>query len=259
MNLRYTLGAIVTIPLLPIMYWQGKKIRASVPSLPEATGIEGFVDVKSDRTMRILAIGESTIAGVGVATHEDGFTAAFANELATRLHVNVYWKVYARGGYTIQKVTDKIVPKITERDVDLIVIGTGGNDAFTLNTPKKWHKSVIQLIDNLQIRFGDTPIAFANVPPIKEFPAFTPLIKFTIGNLGEILGEVLDKAIDNRLNIYFNAEKITLKDWSKRYDYQGTAKDYFSDGVHPSKLTYQTWGKDFARFLVEQTDAIDIT
>ena len=42
MNLKYTLGSVLTIPLLPIMYYQGKRIRANVPELPEASGIRGI-------------------------------------------------------------------------------------------------------------------------------------------------------------------------------------------------------------------------
>jgi lysophospholipase L1-like esterase len=28
--------------------------------------------------------------------------------------------------------------------------------------------------------------------------------------------------------------------------------DFFSDGIHPSKLTYQTWAKEMAIFLFEK-------
>jgi lysophospholipase L1-like esterase len=251
MNIKYTLGAIVSLPLLPIMAYQGKKIRASVPTLPEATGTQGVATQVTERNVRLITIGESTIAGVGVATHEEGFTGTLATTLAAALNTNVTWRVYARNGYMVKRVTAKILPKIEEKVADLIVIGMGGNDAFRLNTPSKFHQNILELIDNLQVKFPNTPIVFTNVPPIKEFPAFTPLIKFTIGNLGEILGEELEKAVLKRKNVYFIAEKITLKGWIKKMNISADEKDFFSDGVHPSKLTYQTWAKDTARFIVE--------
>lgn len=76
MNLRYTLGAICTIPFLPLMYFQGKRIKASVPELPEAKGPEGSVLVEppASKKLRMLTIGESTVAGIGVETHEEGFS-----------------------------------------------------------------------------------------------------------------------------------------------------------------------------------------
>ena len=84
MNLRYISGAIISIPLLPLMYYQGKKIRASVPQLPEATGIEGacLSSKQNKNNLNIICIGESTIAGVGVQTHEEGFAGTFGKELS---------------------------------------------------------------------------------------------------------------------------------------------------------------------------------
>lgn len=258
MNLKYLFGAIASIPLLPIMAYQGKKIRKSVPSLPEAEGTQGISTCVSEKTISMIAIGESTIAGVGVATHEEGYTGTLAKELAERLGVNIEWRVYARNGYMVEQLTKKILPKIEEKRADLIVIGTGGNDAFKLNTPKRFYQSILQLIDNLQVKFPNTPIVFTNVPPIKEFPAFTPLIKFTIGNLGEILGEELEKAVSKRQNVYFIAEKITLNKWIKKMNISADEKDFFSDGVHPSKLTYQTWAKDTAMFIVENSQILTL-
>ena len=100
MNIKYILGSILTFPLLPLMYFQGKKIKSNVPRLPEAKGIKGLSAVSSKKTLRMITIGESTIAGVGVSTHQEGFTGTLANELASELKTNIDWKVYAKSGYT---------------------------------------------------------------------------------------------------------------------------------------------------------------
>jgi lysophospholipase L1-like esterase len=249
MNMRYILGSILAVPMLPIIYFQGKKIKRDIPTLPEANGIEGQANTNATKTLKILTIGESSIAGVGVETHEEGLTGTFARALAQKMGVNVQWKVYARSGYTAKQVAIEIIPKIVENDVDLIVIGLGANDAFTLNTPQKWRKHMSELIDKVQLQFENIPIVFCNMPPIKEFPAFTPLLKFVVGNLGEILGKELQTIVASRENVYFYARKLTLKDWAERLNVKGKPLDFFSDGVHPSKLTYQTWAKDLASFL----------
>jgi lysophospholipase L1-like esterase len=252
MNLKYTLGAIVSFPLLPIMFFQGKKIRKSVPTLPEAEGTEGVAFNNSNKTIKLITIGESTIAGVGVRTHEEGFTGTLAKVLGQKMGVNIAWRVYARSGYTAKRVVEKIVPKITESQCDLLVVGLGGNDSFTLNTPTKWRLHIAQLIDSLQVKFPNTPIVFTNMPPIKAFPAFTSLIKFTIGNLGEILGETLADLVANKPNVYYISDIITVEKWIKKLDFKAEYKDFFSDGVHPSGLTYQTWAKEVAGFIAEK-------
>lgn len=253
-NLKYCLASIFTIPLLPLLYIQGKRVRSSVPSLPEANNPSGTLNIGSNQTLRLLTIGESTIAGVGVSTHEEGFSGTLALSLAESMNANIEWRVYARSGYTINQLTHKIIPKIEEKSVDIIVIGMGGNDAFELNSPKRWRKGVIKLISTLQSKFVKTPIIFTNMPPIKDFPAFTPLIKLVMGNLVLLYRHELISICKNFPNVYFSDEVITLSDWIKRLDSQYQPHDFFSDGVHPSKLTYQTWAKEISKFAVQNIE-----
>lgn len=249
MNFRYWLGALISIPLLPIMYYQGKRIMESVPSLQEARGTTGeskFNTETNKSKLKIIAIGESTIAGVGVKTHEEGFTGTFGNEISRLFNREVEWKVYARNGYTAQLVERKIIPKIKETEADIIIVGLGGNDSFTLNRPSKWNKEIRLLIESLKSKFPNGIIVFCNMPPIKEFPAFTSLIKFTIGNLGEILGKELEKVVETYKDVYYFGEKIIFKNWIEKYETAAIKEDFFSDGVHPSKFAYQTWAIDIA-------------
>jgi lysophospholipase L1-like esterase len=250
---RYIIGSIISVPLLPILYFQGKNIRKNLPQLPEATGIEGLTaTVKGSEPIKLLVLGESTVAGVGVETHEKGFAGTLAKELSCSFNKTIDWKVYARSGYTAKRVQHKIVSKITEQRFHIIVIGLGGNDAFTLNSPKKWAQDIQNLINELRIRFGSVPIYFTNMPPIKEFPAFTKTIKFVVGNLVELLGEQLQLVVKNNENVYYNSEVITINGWTKRLNISSNTTDFFSDGVHPSEFTYQVWAKEMATFISAQ-------
>lgn len=252
MSIKYLLGSLLALPLLPLLYIQGKRIRASVPELPEAIEPAGAIKNQGQPKLNLLCLGESTMAGVGVKFHEEGFVGTMAKELAVLRNTEVHWHVYARSGYTAERVTRKLVPKLKEETPDIIVIGLGGNDAFTLNRPWKWRQQMEQLIDALQAQFQEVPIFLTNMPPIKEFPAFTKPIKLIIGNLVEILGQELTKIANKKHLVYYNSEIITLKGWTKKWQVDGTANDFFSDGVHPSKLTYQVWAKDMVQFIDER-------
>lgn len=251
MTFKYLLGSIISLPLIPLLIIQGKKIRKEVPRLPEAKKPQGFIKTNELKTLKILAIGESTIAGVGVNIHENGFTGALAKEIARKKNISVLWKVYAKSGYTARQINKRLVPKIAETNADLIVIGLGGNDAFKLNSPTLFLLNVNALIKKIQKKFPTTPIYFANMPPIKEFPAFTKTIKFVIGNLVEIFGERLYKKVKKKRGVYFNKKIITLKKWAKKYDLPEDVNIYFSDGVHPSQKAYELWGKDMAKFIIK--------
>lgn len=258
MNVKYFLGALIAMPLLPLMYFQGKRIKARVPRLPEAKGGEGVCEppMMTHRSIRIVALGESTIAGVGVDTHEEGFAGTFARELCNVLGVKVSWKVYARSGYTAKIAAEVLVPKMGEEPIDLIVVGLGGNDAFKLHSPRRWRQDIQKLILSLKSRYPDVVIVFCNMPPIKEFPAFTPLIKFVIGNLVEILGRELKTVVRQHQNVNYFGEKITFSGWIDKFKLESNKMAFFSDGVHPSKLTYQIWARDVAGNITKNDQII---
>ena len=257
MNLKYILGSILFFPLLPLMYIHGKRIKASVPKLPEAAGKSGtsLAKKETNKTIKMLAIGESTIAGVGVKSHEEGFTGSLARELSKLFQTNVDWKVYARSGYTAETVRIKIIPKVKEENIHLIVLGLGGNDAFNLRSPNNWRIDIKKLINELRSKYPNSLIVFCSMPPIKGFPAFTPLIKKSIGNLVEILGEELADLVNDYENVYYQNEIITLDGWNKKFGLNHTISEYFSDGVHPSKITYQTWGRDISNVIFREKSA----
>jgi len=220
-----------------------------VPQLPEATNPTGYVNLHANKTLQVIFIGESTFAGVGVATHKEGFTGVLAQHIADQYHVNVKWSAYAKSGYTARKMHKKLLPIIQETYADLIIIGAGGNDAFKLNHPIAWKRDMSDLIYDLRDKYMGTPIACTNMPPIKIFPAFTTTIKFVIGNLVEILGDELQSLTNSISQVYYNEERINAETWKDHLGAAPEINDLFSDGVHPSKLTYQLWAEDFMEFI----------
>lgn len=251
MNIKYFIGSIISIPLLPFLYFQGKRIKRNIPDLPEASGDTGFWTAKNKESLRLLTIGESTIAGVGVATHEEGFSGTLAKELSQKLDMNVHWRVYAKSGYTAKQVYENIIDKIEYTSADLIVIGLGGNDAFQLNKPGKWKKATRKLIDKLKFKFEETPIVFINMPPIKDFPVFTPLARMILGNYVNILGDELKNVVKSYENVYYISDIMKAKDMAAKLGNSVKPSDMFSDGVHPSKMAYQIWAKDVAEYIIK--------
>lgn len=255
-RIQYLLGAAATIPFLPLMYFQGQQVRKGVPKLPEAINPAGKVAhplPRVEKAFRLITIGESTIAGVGVDTHENGITGAMARQLSAQLSLSVDWRVYARSGYTVKRVTEEIVPVISESEADMIVIGLGGNDAFELNTPWGWRRDVEQLLAAVEKKFPDTLIVFCNMPPIKEFPAFTSLMKATIGNLVEAFGRELKELTQAYSTVYYYAYIIKLEDWRHYLDDPTSGMEvFYSDGVHPSPLTYHIWGTELMKVVCEE-------
>lgn len=249
---KYIWGNLLSLPLFPILYQQGKQIQKTIPRLPEAQQPEGHCG-KQPYTLRLLGLGESTIAGVGVERHEQGFTSHLAKTLAESLNTGIQWKVVAKSGYTARKVVDKLLPHIKEDSFDIIIIGLGGNDTFKLTSPNRWKEDIEKLIQQLQQDHPNTPIVFTNLPPIRSFPAFSSVVKFVLGRQLDLLHSTLKKVVAQKEQVWFVEQQLNVSEWIKKPDFEKyQAKDFFSDGVHPSELTYKAWGSEVARFIIRE-------
>ena len=80
----YLAGAAAVLPFSPFLYLQGQYTRRRVGLLPDAAGETSGVSGEGDDTVKLLVIGESTIAGLGARTHEFALTGQFAQRLSGR-------------------------------------------------------------------------------------------------------------------------------------------------------------------------------
>lgn len=250
-QIQYLIGMTLVLPLLPLLYFIGKNIRKKVPQLPEASiNLEGEF-AGTNEPIRILTIGESTIAGVGVTDHADGITGSIAKGLNQQTGKRIAWRVLARNGCTAQKVREEYINIIPDCEFDFIFIGLGGNDTFRLNSPLKFRKDLLQLIEELRRIQPNARIIILNMPPIADFPAFPKTVRFILGNLVDLHRKVIADIPQNFSDVFFNDEKISLVEWTQKS--KNTEAAFFSDGVHPSALTYRIWGEETVTFLAKKS------
>nr|MBA2333417.1 SGNH/GDSL hydrolase family protein [Blastocatellia bacterium] len=134
----YLLGAAAILPFSPFLYLQGQQTRRKVGVLPGAGG-ETIGSAGSGReSVKLLVIGESTVAGLGARTHKMAMAGQFADRLSSRLGKTVNWTVIGKNGVTARRTIDELVPLIPDETYDYILIGLGGNDVMKLSSPRKW-------------------------------------------------------------------------------------------------------------------------
>jgi len=256
-RIRYILGVILIIPVYPIMFFQSRKIKREFPDLPEAENPVG--EVGSGPEMSILIVGESSVAGVGVATHTEGIAGQMSAELATKSGHRIAYTVVAKSGYTAQKVHEELVTEIPEKPYDLILVGLGGNDTFQVSTPWFWKRSMQALIEDLNAKFPNTPIVVICMPPVHTFTAFGHLLKFFLGRLTMLYGREIRRMAKRLDYLHYYDYVIYLEEWIARYPEANRPDDFFSDGVHPSPLTYRLWGRETARFILKNVWEVQAT
>jgi lysophospholipase L1-like esterase len=239
-QLFFFLGGILILPMVFLLIWQGKRVKNTIPDLSEAIGTKGQV-IGNEHFINILAIGESTFAGVGVRTHQEGVTGQLAKFLSEKTNCSVNWEVLAQSGYSAKKVLTELVPKIPKIPFDIIVIGLGGNDTFELNRPMRWQQDLIDIISQIQKIQPESSIVIATLPPVGSFPAFPFPLNAVLGGLERLHSWAVKPIPAMFKNVYFDDKRFEVTE----------PEIMFSDGVHPSGYTYSLWGKQLADFIVK--------
>ncbi len=243
--LGFILRLVLILPLIPYIYWLGKKVKKSIPDLPEAhLNITGTLPGKNP-IRNALLVGESSIAGVGITDHAEGIPGEFAKTLKERDGKGLRWHVVAKSGYKAVDVAEHLLPICPSSKFDFTILGLGGNDTFQMTAPWKWRSHMMNVIQQLRLKYPDSCLIVCAMPPIADFAAFPLTLKWFLGGHVNLLRKTIDDIPQKFTNTYYLHEKVKIKNWLAESN-SLVPSDFFSDGVHPSKLTYQIIGREVA-------------
>ncbi len=248
----FYLGALAALPFFPILLWQGWRGRAAVPRLPEAGGPRTGTTGEGGHPLQLLTLGESTVAGVGVSDHGEGITGQLARQLHKASGRPVQWQVLAQSGFTAKQVRLELVPEITTAPIDYIVIGLGGNDTFKLHSPLSWRREMARLIRAIREKQPRSRIVIMSLPPVGGFPAFPRSLQLPLGRLVHLHARAIRDLPEQFGGVYFLSTPVSFESWKKRIPDGVGTEAFFSDGVHPSALTYRLWADETMEFMVEK-------
>ncbi|CAN5755958.1 SGNH/GDSL hydrolase family protein [soil metagenome] len=242
----YILSGITLLPVAPFLYLQGQYTRRKVGRLPDAEGetIGKFGD--RNETVKLLAIGESTVAGVGARTHETALTGQFSKHLSNKIGKTVEWFAIGRSGITAGETIRELVPKIPDVKFDYIMVGLGGNDVLKLSSPRKWRRDMTRVLEILQKNNPGAKIFITNAPAVRLSPVLPQPLKFLLGHLSALH----DK----------NTKEFTSEMENVFYFHQPTEviEDFFADGLHPSEKGYDVWSEAILNFAIDNYGAKDL-
>jgi len=248
-QLRYYISMLRAAPFMKELKRQANHIMDTMPDLPAP---ENIIKDGGENAFHILALGESSIASIGVDDQEDGLTGHLAQIIEQRKNRACAYEIAAKSGYSAGQVVSELIPTIKTKRTDLIVVGLGANDSFQVSSPSKWNQKLNELLEKVSKRFGKIPVIFINMPPILEFPIFTPLLKNHLHRQISLLKSELEIVLKQHNNTYMMQHELTANGFIEKYQLKGKSiDDFYSDGVHPSKLTYRYWAEEIYEFLVE--------
>ncbi|WP_109506941.1 SGNH/GDSL hydrolase family protein [Nocardioides speluncae] len=168
--MRSALGGALTTALLPVLLAQGLLVRRRTPRLPEAASTAGTAGTGTGDVRRLVVVGDSLAAGVGLADHRESIAGLLAERWAERDEVSVAWRVLAQTGLTAGEVAGLVDPAALA-DADLVVLSVGVNDTKDLHSRKRWRRELGDLLDALLEAAPAADVLLIAIPPMRAFPA----------------------------------------------------------------------------------------
>ena len=220
--------------LLPLVMVQGAATRRRVPRLaPPLPPHRGLVP-GAGKPVRLLAIGESSVNGIGLARGDESVAATTARTLAQLTGRPVAWRAEGLSGATVSDAREQLLHRIEPEPADLLVVAFGVNDATAFRSPAAFVDDLAALVTAVRHRVGNAAVVIAGVAPLNCFPALRWPLRNNLGWRSAALQAAADTLPERLPRLV--VERIT-----------GLAPDLFAhDGFHPNRQAHAIWGKKIA-------------
>lgn len=235
---RHALWWLATLPLLPLALPLALHTRRTALRLPVAQGEPaGIAGARlPGEPLRLLLIGESTVAGVGVKSLDQALAGCLASALAERLGRPVRWRACGENGITAAQAHERLLPQALREPADLALLVFGVNDTTGLSPSRRWRTALREMAGGL--RQGGAQVAFSEVPPLRHFSALPWLLRQLLGWRAQLLDGEL-RVLSEELGARHCALDLPFE---PRY--------LAEDGYHPSALGYRLWAEGMAERLI---------
>ena len=215
------------------------RLKREVPRLPLPGDSPFGICKGKDKEFKILGLGESPMAGVGIAKHSLTLTGLTAVKLNKLLGCSVKWEILAESGLSLKNL-NKLIGEQLGKNSNLVLVSMGGNDVFQLTPPWVWKNNINTCVKLLYEKENKPLILFSPVPPVGRFPAIPNPLRIMFSFWGLLLQASLDQTINSMDNAYLLDERFPE---GKEY--------YLEDGIHPSPLAYDPWSEKLAIMTLE--------
>ncbi|MBT8049620.1 MAG: SGNH/GDSL hydrolase family protein [Gammaproteobacteria bacterium] len=222
----------------PFLIPQALYVRKTAPRFAPADGpAEGAVG--DGKPVRLLAIGDSIVAGVGASDYSKALVGQLAKALATMRGDGVSWQAIGVSGYDAAEVSERLIPGLDDDPFDYVFVSVGVNDVTGLTSVRKWRRNLSLLLDTLEDHSPEAVIAVAGIPPLHGFPLLPQPLRAVLGMRGRVFDEVAREVAEGKQN----ALHLPL-------DFDPHPDKFAPDGYHPSEESYPEFGRHVAEGML---------
>ena len=229
-----------TIGLAPVIVPQGLWTNLRVPTLPEPPGArQGRVG--DGPLLRLLVVGDSAAAGVGVSHQDEALLGQLVTRLADRYSVE--FDLQAKTGFTTADTLRRL-ERMPPAHYDVALTSLGVNDVLALTGLGTWLARQRRLRRLLREKYGVRLTLLSGLPPVHSFPALPQPLRWHLGGRATEFNHALGKEVAAEsdaclVNLRFTADAGMMA----------------SDGFHPGAPIYAEWAARAARMILTRAPA----
>jgi lysophospholipase L1-like esterase len=225
--------------LSPLLVAQGFATRARLPRLPEAAGPRDGA-VGRGQPLRLLILGDSSAAGVGVELQSQALAGVLPAALARHVKRRVQWWLVARSGLTSAQCLSLLQAEgASPADVAVVVLGV--NDVVD-QVPSHVAVSAREAIANhLRNAHGVSHVVFAPLPPVHHFPALPQPLRWVAGHDARRHDDAVAAWARTRSDVSHVPIELPLN-----------REVMAADGFHPGEPVYRICGTAIAEHIAQR-------
>ena len=230
--------ALLSWLAFPVYVWQGIGVRIRTERMLPAQGpVIHHVPGKGD-AVRLLVLGDSSAASVGIGRTDEGLAARLAALIAERTGRPVDWRAAGFNSATSGQIRDHVVPNLAHEAANLIVLSIGTNDAKNFHTVSGFKRDFGGLLYALRAKWPEADIVWSPVIDMSKVPA-----------LPSLLGRVLEirASLINRMATRLCRERGAIP--ATRLPIHDNT-GFSSDGFHASEAGYSAWAEHLADYAI---------
>lgn len=236
------LDVLARTVLMPVLLVQALYLRMTVLRLPEPAGPRSGA-IGMGPVLRLLILGDSSAAGVGVDHQDEALLGQLTRRLAP--YATVEYKLFAVTGARTADVLSWLddMPPVP---FDVVVVALGVNDVTKGVSLRRWLRQQAHLLDRLIQDFDARHVIVSGLPPMRDFPLLPQPLRWILGRQAERF----DRALHRMVRARPDCTLITI-------DLRLGAHNMSRDGFHPGPAVYAAWAKEVAAQILARPCLLD--
>ena len=231
------LASLLSWLMLPVYLTVGPYVRARTVRMAPAPGPHRGSLPGRGKPLRLLVVGDSSVAAVGVSHTSEGLAHRVAENLARQTGRPVTYAMFGNNSAVAGQLRDHVVPHLPAEPFTHIVVSVGANDAKNWHSGRRWRRDFGTLLYALRTKYPEATIVWSRLFDFAKLPAVP-------ASLGLVLN--LRRAIVCRL-----ADELCIERGAHAAPLMDVTHDegLSRDGFHASALGYRMWGRHLAEFI----------